>query len=404
MEEKLTKNSALDTSQDSLKDSTLILREAQAEDAENLNTFFSSIPTQGSIDIKILRQIDFFSLYRRMNVEYSSCLLEEKTKTHTEILGTASFLHNTSKVGSQFYKTSFACDLRVSSNRKAILTWPKYFLPQLKKLTSEKNINNFITAINLENSQVTNAFIRTKNKKSNRPVYELIRKFNLVTLHGFYPFIFEPNYDVKVEYALEKSTQADLINYLKLKLLELDLVPLSLSSALENTLHDSLLYSLRQFVVAKNADGKIVGCCYPLSSTLLQDYLPQRYDQQSNNFRQFLKFTSLLNFGRKLTKPFSRTQKDETLNFQFLHFLFFDHPDVFARLCHYTFKKSTQNEFLVYSYEQDQFGYKPPIGTINSETQFGLYEIKAPEEVEHPTYESLKKLIKKNIWLDGFIF
>lgn len=379
------------------------MRESTPADSEKLGQFFYEIPTQGLLDVKIKRQVDFFSLYRRLQQKFHNYILEETNVfNNNELLGTASFLLQDTKIGKQVLKTAYACDLRISHQRKAVLNWSRYFLPQLQKLIATEKIDHFITSISMDSSQAINAFIRTKQKRANKPFYELIRKFNLVSIHGFYPFLFKINPFIKVGF-LEKQDQAKFLKYLADKLQTLELVPSAMTENVESYIHESLIYSFRNFVVARDAKDNIVGVCYPLSSSLLQDYFPQTYNQQSDNFRQFLKFASFFRVGRKLTRPFSRTHKEQTLNFQLLHFLFFEHPDVFQTMVKFAFDQSKQNEFLIYTYEQSMYTHRPPIGTIHSESPYALYEIRTPEAIDAGE-TPLKAKIAKNIWLDGFLF
>ncbi len=381
----------------------IVLRESTPVDSEKLGNFFYEIPTQALLDVKVRRQIDFFSLYRRLQLKFHNYILEETNDfQNNEILGTASFLLQETQVGKTRLTTSYAFDLRISHQRKAILNWSRHFLPQLQKLIFTEKVNHFITSINLESSQVINAFIRTKQKRSNKPFYELIRKFNLVSIHGFYPLLFKVNPYIKVGF-LEKQDQKKFVRYLSEKMKTLDLAPAAMIEDLEKYIHESLIYSFRNFVVARDAKDNIVGVCYPLSSSLLQDYFPQSYNQQSDNFRQFLKFASFFGVGRKLTRPFSRTQKEQTLNFQFLHFLFFEHPEVFQSMVKFSYDQSRQNEFLIYTYEQSMYTHRPPIGTIHSETPYALYEIRTPEAIDAGEVP-LKAKISKNLWLDGYMF
>lgn len=381
----------------------IILRESNPADSDKLGHFFSQIATHGLLDIKIQRQVDFFSLYRRLQLRFHNYILEQTNDIqNNEILGTASFLVQHTQVADKNIKLSYACDLRVSPQRQAILNWSRHFLPQLQNLIETEKVEHFMTSLSLENQQAINAFTRTKQKRTNKPYYELIRKFNLVSIHGFYPLVFNVNPYIRIKY-LDKENHKKFLHYLVEKLKTLDLVPTAMVTALENYIYESLIYSYRNFVIALDAKDNIVGCCYPLSSSYLQDYFPQSYNQQANNFRQFLKFASLLKIGRKLTKPFSRTKKDQTLNFQFLHFLFFEHPEVFQKMVKFTYDQSTQDEFLVYTYEQSMFTYRPPIGTIHSESPYALYEIRTPDSLDTHA-KSLKDKVTKNIWLDGYLF
>ena len=88
---------------------------------------------------------------------------------------------------------AYACDLRISSQRQAILNWAQHFLPLLQKVKTENNVNHFLTSLNLTENQVINAFLRPKSRKQVRPVYELVQKYNLITIHGFYPLKFKKN-------------------------------------------------------------------------------------------------------------------------------------------------------------------------------------------------------------------
>jgi len=84
--------------------------------------------------------------------------------------------------------------------------------------------------------------------------------------------------------------------------------------------------------------------------------------------------------------------------------LFFDHPDILKNLVHYAFQNSKNNDFLAYFTEQTNYTYRPPKGTIHTEMNFGLYEIRSPDSMEDTQHMSLKQKIKKNIWLDGILF
>ncbi len=373
----------------------LILREADPSDSTELNRFFSSIPTQGFLDIKIHRQIDFFSLFHRLGQQFKTYVLDQN---NSEILGTASFLYQNRICNQQIQKIAFGCDLRISPQRKAILSWGKYFLPQIKILLGTEKIDHIVTSINLSETQVINAFIRPKITRTDRPVYELVQKYNLVTIHGFYPLQFAVNKNILIS----KHNNPDknmLASYIHQKLKNLELVSEEYLQDLNSAIQKSLLYSWNQFVIATNSKGEIIGCTHPVSSTLLQDYLPQNYNHQANNFRQFLKFSHFLGFGRKLTKPFSRTNKEQTLNFKMLHFLFFDHPDVLKSLVDFTYKNSKNNEFIIYSYQPENFSYRPPQGTIHTEIPQAIYEIKPPNIIG-----GLKEKIHKFIFLDNFWF
>lgn len=384
---------------------TIHLREANPLDSENLNNFFSSVPLLGDLDLKIHRPVDFFSFFQKLSPRFKTYILEESLEFNQhEILGTASFIYSTQLTNKEKIQIAFGCDLRISSQRKAIIEWSKYFLPQIEDILDQDHVDHIITSINMTEAQAINAFIRPKIKRSNRPIYELVQKFELVTIHGFYPARFSVNQHIYTE-RFQAQDKPALIDYLQKKLNNLDLVDIRWIEDLENNLKSSSIYSLNSFIIAKNADQQIVGCVHPVKSKQLQNYFPQSYNTKANNFRYFLKVMSFLGLGRKLTKPFSRTNKEETLSFKMLHFLFFEHPDVFGSLINKTYKSSLDNEFMVYAYQPENFKMRPPKGTIHTTIPYGLYEIKKPTEPINSNGKlsstGIKDKIQKFIHLDN---
>ncbi len=357
-----------------MSESSLILREACAGDSKFLNSFFTSIPTLGSIQVKISREDQFFSFYQRVGLPYKTYILEDGN----EILGTASFLIRELKFKDKILKIAQACDLRISPNRKAILSWSKFYQPLLEEIRLKENCDAFITSINHTETQSMNAFIRPKYKRTGQPIYSLSRKFNLVSIHGKYPWQSGLNRNIQVR-PYNSSDKDQLIQYISEKANKYCFLPSLLSENLPEYIHRSLLYSWSQFLIAFSKDEKIVGCVQPVSSSLLQDYFPQDYSPQAHNFRQFLKAAQLLGLGRRLTRPFSRTQRQEALHFRMLHFFLFEHAEVQKSLLNAAFETSRQNEFLIYAFEKSDFAKRPPKGSIYAETPYGLYNIETSD-------------------------
>ena len=113
----------------------LKLREATAEDSKVLNSFFTSVPLSGAIEIKIAREEQFFSFYQRLGLPYKTFILEDEN----ELLGTASFLIRELQFRDKVLKIAQGCDLRIAPNRKAILGWSKFFLPLMEDIRLKEN-------------------------------------------------------------------------------------------------------------------------------------------------------------------------------------------------------------------------------------------------------------------------
>ncbi len=375
---------------------SLVLEEATAENSQKLNDFFTSIPTKGEIDVKIQREQHFFSFYQRIGLPYKTYIIKDEG----EIVGTASFLFRNLAFQGRTLKLAQACDLRISSNRKVIMSWSKFFHPILEKLREVEKFDGFITSINQTETQSMNAFIRPKLKRVHQPQYSLARSYHLVSIHGFYPLVNRPNKNIQVR-AYRSSDKKALLEYISLNCRQFDFIPHEINENLSDYIDGSLLYSWSQFLLAFDHDHKIIGCVQPISSSLLQDYLPQEYSAQSHNLRQFLKVAQLLGFGRRLTRPFSRSQKQEALNFRLLHFLIASHVEVFNALIRACYTTSSQNEFLMYAYEISDYKKRPPKGSIFSETPYGLYSIETHDRDFLP---ELSLLNTSPVWLDFIWF
>ena len=379
-----------------MSEEKLTLKEASLDDSKKLNDFFTSIPIRGEIDIKIQREQHFFSFYQRIGINYKTYIIKDED----EILGTATFLFRKLHFQKRNLLLAQACDLRISPNRKAILSWSRFFHPILEKLRTEEKVDGFITSINQTETQSLNAFIRPKLKRAQQPQYSLSRSYNLVSIHGFYPFRNPTNNNIKIR-LYNSGDKKKLVDFLNLNCRKIDYLPTDIIDNVEAYIDKSVLYSWNQFILAFDTEDNIVGCVHPISSTLLQDYLPQDYSPQSHNLRQFLKVAQFLGFARRLTRPFSRSQKQEALSFRLLHFMISSHPEVFNALIRASYKTSSQNEFLIYAYEISDFKKRPPKGSIYSEIPYGLYSI---ETHDHDFLNELSLLNTSPVWLDFIWF
>lgn len=379
-----------------MSEKQLRLREATAEDSQKLNDFFTSIPTLGAIDFKVQRENHFFSFYQRIGLPHKTYILEDGNA----IVGTASFLFRELHFLNRSLRIAQACDLRISPNRKAILSWSKYFHPLLEEIRKTEHCHGFLTSINQTETQAMNAFIRPKLRRGPQPVYSLARSYNLVSIHGFYPWSPKPNPNIHVR-AYQTSDKEKLSAFLQQQIPQHDFVPITLRESIQDYIHRSILYSWNQFILAFDPNDEIIGCVQPISSSLLQDYFPQEYNAQAHNFRQFLKAAQFLRFGRRLTRPFSRSHKQEALQFRLLHFLCANHAEVLKALIFESYKTSQQNEFIIYAHEKEDFTKRPPKGSIFSEMPHGLYSI---ETTGHDPMPEMSLINNRPIWLDMIWF
>ena len=99
----------------------------------------------------------------------------------------------------------YATDLRVSPSRKAILQWSQHFLPLLEQECEKRNTKYIFSVLARSQQQAYNAFVRPRSTRRTMARYYLFRRFNIVGLHGKYPFAPKPINTIDIRYAREED-------------------------------------------------------------------------------------------------------------------------------------------------------------------------------------------------------
>ncbi|MEK6555820.1 MAG: hypothetical protein AABZ31_11295, partial [Bdellovibrionota bacterium] len=96
------------------------LVEATDQDNEKLLHYFSQSQFPGSITLRMRRMFNFFNQYRTQSDDFVTyMLLNDKD----EIEAMASIVFREAWIEGQKEIVGYATDLRVSSSRRAVLTW-----------------------------------------------------------------------------------------------------------------------------------------------------------------------------------------------------------------------------------------------------------------------------------------
>ena len=357
-----------------------------------VENFFEQFSLKSVLDIKIKRPSGFTAPYKLQSDDFETYLLREKDGS---LQGLASFIYRDTYFENRPQKIAFATDLRILPSRKAILEWPNHFLPVLRDILKNKGVSGVLSAINTQDPIAFNAFVRPRTVKRPLPRYHLYRKFQLVTLHGKFPWAPPPVKGLRLVRGSENHLEA-LVEYIQRR------APYRAFSTAwdEKSLFQKMNrlpgFTLKNFWLALDSNGRVVGTVAPWSPLKTQEYCPLSYSLRAHNFRQFLKFAKPLGWTHPLTKPLSRTGEEAPLKFKFLTFASADNEDIFESLLWQAFENTPKDEFLAYSHSLLDFRLNPPKSWITARLPFGLYAV-IPPEMDPPGFLHPTQLLNPEI-------
>lgn len=358
---------------------------AGPNDNTELLSFFKEFPIKGVVDFKLDRLQDYFGAYKLHSDDYQTYVLRDKAD---KIQATASFVYRDAMQDGKVQKIAFATDLRVSSNRNAMLQWAGHILPVMEQITRDKKVDHFFSVINLTEPSGVNLFLRPRNMKRPMPRSYLYRRFNLTTIHGKFPWAPTPLPHVKIRRGNEQNLEALLAYILKRSKFRPFASVWDLES-LQKKISRIPRFELSNFLIACDSQENIIGCMAPWSFSGIQDWIPRSYTLRAHNFRQFLKFGSLLGWTRKLSKPIRSTGFEAPLQFQYLTNIHVDNEDIFESLVHTAYENSKPEEFLCYAQVQQDIRLLPPASWVTSQIPHAIYTMlatqQAPPNYLHPS-------------------
>lgn len=363
---------------------------AQPEHSEMLAGFFKKFPLHGPVEIAIDRGQDFFAPYKIQSDAQITYMLRNDVKSAPhggEPLGVATFVFYEALMNGQKCRVAMGRDLRIQQTREAVLEWTKHYLPVMDEARRVFQSDYFLSIINMNEVKALNAFLRPRPGRRPMPSYHLYRRFNLVTLHGRFPWAHHPLRTIRIRRASGAIEDA-LIYYMVKKSKERDFTPLTDANAIRDLIGRWKGLEISDFLVAMDAQENIIGCCAPWSSSGLEEYIPLKYNLIGHNFRQFLKFGDQLGWTRKLTKPVHRLNREASLNFRYMSFLFADNADIFESLLWIAYEEAQPSEFLAYAQMRSDFHLRKPRNWIGARHPYGIYLLVPPGEampaVLHP--------------------
>ena len=356
---------------------------------QGLVEFYKTFPTPGLVQLKVDRGQNFYKPYELQSDRHITYVMQDEESGKIE--GSASFVINNVLLEGQISPVAFGRDLRISSNRKAILSWAHHFLPAMAEIEKKFEIAHFFSILNMAEAKALNAFVRPHQVRRPLPRYFLFRRFNLVSLHGQFPWANPPLASVHIRRGSFRQQDA-LVGYLLRKSKERDLSTIWDRQSFEDKLKRWEGLNLENFLIAYDSSENIVGCVAPWSSRQVQEFVPLQYSLVAHNFRQFLKFGKLLGWTRTLTKPITRLQMEAPMHFRYLSFLNADNEDIFDNLAHAAYNEAEDNEFLVYTQMRSDLHLRKPPGWVGARIPYGLYCMVPPDRQApsflHPNNEN----------------
>lgn len=367
---------------------------ARPEEAKALAEFYKTFLTRGLVEMKVDRGADFFAPYSIQSDQHLTYLLKEDDKLE----GVASFVIRDVLLADKVQKVAFGRDLRISSNRRAVLEWSQHFLPVMHEVLKTFECKHLFSVLSMSEVQALNAFVRPRTMKRPLPQYHLFRRFNMVSIHGRLPWARNPLPHLRIRRGSAANVDA-LIYYIIQKSRQRDLSTVWDASSFYEKLERWKGLRLEDFLIAFDKDENIVGCCAPWSAGELQEFIPIQYSLRAHNFRQFLKFGKRLGWTRTLTKPSSRLKVEAGFDFKYLCFLFADNGDIFQSLLWKSYDEAHEHEFIVYNQQRSEYIFRRPPTLISAKMPFGIYLLHPPDE---PAPSFLNPRNEKSVEMEPF--
>ncbi|MEN0058562.1 MAG: hypothetical protein AAGB31_06990 [Bdellovibrio sp.] len=359
---------------------------AKPEDSAALVEFYKNFPLRGLVELKVDRDGDFFAPYSIQSDQH----LTYQLKDENTLEGITTFVLREVLLGNKVLPVAFGRDLRISSNRRAVLEWAQYFLPVMQEVFETFNCKHLFSILSMAEVQALNAFVRPRTMKRPLPRYYLYRRFNMVSVHGRLPWAKNPLPHLRIRRG-SSANMDELMYYVIQKSRQRDLATVWDAQSFQEKLARWQGLKFEDFLIAFDKNENIVGCVAPWSSGTMQEFIPLEYSLRAHNFRQFLKFGKLLGWTRTLTKPSSRLKIEAGLNFKYMNFLFADNGDIFESLLWRAFDEAQENEFLVYNQMRSEFIFRRPRHWISAKMPFGAYLLSPPDQAPpsflHPANE-----------------
>jgi hypothetical protein len=341
---------------------------ADAMASEELTSYLSNSVLPGTIDLMVQRPNGFYAPYRIQSNHYDTYVLRDKDKS---IRGMASIIYRQARIENSPTVVGYATDLRLSWTRDSLRFWSKNFLLALEESRKNHGAQLIYSVVSQAQSHAYNMLFRPRNIRRHYPRYFLIRRFDIVTIHGRWPWAPAAIQGIRI-YKAEANDLEELAEYLETKSRPRPLSAFYTPQKLTASLERWPGLSIENFILARTSTGKIIGCVAPWDSSQIQRYIPMQYNGLSQSLDTFLKLTSWSGWTRPLS-PIG-----QALNFSFLTHFHADNPDIVDRLIEESLRQCDSRQFVTFAHFEDDLLFRPPKHYILGRVPFALYAIIPP--------------------------
>lgn len=341
---------------------------ASEQDSEALKAFTIEQPflTNDTVHLAINRKSSFFDKYRLQSEDF---VTYKMLNSNGEIEGIASLLFRKTSLNGQETLMGYACDLRISKSRQAIVQWADKLLPALTEAANERDCQYVFSSFNMNQTQTLNTLIRPKIGRKNALRFYLYKNFKFITIHGKVPFT---NLPFLSSVKLDRLTDNDiepLAKYLHAKTFHRPLSFNYTPDFLQNRIRSWPGFEKENFILAKDHRNNIIGCVAPWKASQIFNVTVLNYSGFGETIYAFSKWLSYMKFVKRLPSV------NDRLPLKFLTHFHADNPDIFGALLSEVFRITSREELLTYIHFNGVPLTLPPRSFLTSQIPFALYSV-----------------------------
>ncbi len=338
---------------------------ATQQDDEDLKRFFGEQVVPGIYNYRVTRPNSFFDQYKLTTDDHQTFLLRDDDQ---KIQAMASILFRKGYVNAQEQTVGYVTDLRVSGSRKATLSWGKEFVPVMESEIDKRNCQFIFSDLEQYESKAYNTLLRRRSRLSRMPRYHLFRKFNIIVIYGKAFFADPLLRSIKIDYGRTEDAEA-ISRYLMEKSVRRPLRFNLSVEELERRCREWPNFSIQNFIVARNQDGKIIGCMAPWNNRDVQRVIADKYHHKSFQVYSTSRTLSALRLARPLPKP------GDPFKVKHITHAAYDNPDIFNSLLTRAFDDCSNQELLIYPNYYGDYATRPPASFVHVKIPYGFYTL-----------------------------
>lgn len=340
---------------------------AQASDGKSLSRFISQGLLRGPIDLRVQRSERFFDLYSYLGHHHETFAMEN---SEGDLVACFTFLERTVFIKGVITKVGFIHDLRIAPTRDTLRAFTHQFFSLISKLQS--SVDYVFTMVSEAQDNMFQTLIRpTGMHKAETPRFHLVRRFEVIGVHGRYPQLRPDRISVSVGRANAEDATL-LADYLQRKsrkrLLGSDFELANFQKRI-STWPD---FGLQNFFIARDSQKRIVGCVAPFQIDKHQMIRVDQFHGIAGTARQLMNFFSWTGWVHGLPND------GGALPLSYLTHLNADNTDIFMSLVTAVREESENSRSLIYSHFENNPMTIPEFPLVTSRFPFSLFVLVPP--------------------------